>query len=101
MSDRIACPECEGRKGLRIGDLFLSCQFCGGLGWVGDTNEPAERSGTPPAGPSPVWQHRVWSDPYVASQLDCRYCLGSRHITSIDEEAGTMRTISCVCAPSS
>ncbi len=98
MSDRITCPECDGERGQQLGGLFLACRFCGGLGWVGGANEPAERGEEPPPEPPPASQHKIWHDPYVAAQLDCRYCLGTRQLTSIDEEAGTMVTAPCVCA---
>ncbi|MEV8638816.1 hypothetical protein AB0395_44890 [Streptosporangium sp. NPDC051023] len=96
MTDPITCPECEGRKGQRLGELFLACRFCGGLGWVGGRNEPAERGECPPpAGPPPVWEHRVWQEPAVAAALLCRYCLGSRQVTTMNEEARTMTMAAC------
>lgn len=99
MSDPITCPECEGRKGQRFGDLFLACRFCGGLGWVGGEHEPAERGNQPPPdGPPPAWEHKIWHDPYVASQLGCRYCLGSQRVTKVDDQNGTMVTLPCFCA---
>ncbi|MFC3983433.1 hypothetical protein [Streptosporangium jomthongense] len=97
MTDPIACPECQGRKGQRFGaDLFLTCQFCGGLGWVGGHNEPAERgdeqeSPVPPA----AWEHRVWRDPVVAAALPCRYCLGNKKVASVNEASRTMTMAAC------
>ncbi|MEU8322406.1 hypothetical protein AB0C33_28960 [Nonomuraea sp. NPDC048881] len=29
MTDPITCPECQGRRGVQLGELFLSCTFCG------------------------------------------------------------------------
>ncbi|MEV0145862.1 MULTISPECIES: hypothetical protein [unclassified Nonomuraea] len=99
MTDPITCPECQGQKGERLGHLFLACQFCGGLGWVGGEHEPAERGKEPPPdGPPPAWEHKVWSEPYISAQLCCRYCLGARRVTHVDKEAGTMSSASCVCA---
>lgn len=97
MSDRITCPECEGRGGQRLGEMTLACRFCGGLGWVGGDNEPAERGEAPPPPPPPAWEHRAWQDPWVAAQLPCRYCLGSRQVCTVDEAAGTMVTSPCPC----
>ncbi|MFC4008882.1 hypothetical protein ACFOY2_16745 [Nonomuraea purpurea] len=97
MSDRITCPECEGHRGQQVGSLFLACQFCGGQGSVGGGNEPAERGDTPPPPLPPAWEHRVWSDPWIAATLGCRLCLGSRRVTHIDEEAGTLVSVPCRC----
>ena len=97
MTDPITCPECEGRKGRRYGKLFLACTFCCGRGWVGGEHEPAEPPSEPPEGPPPAWRHRVWSDPYVASTLDCRLCLGFRQVLHLDQEQGTMVVVPCSC----
>lgn len=97
MTDPITCPECQGRKGQQVGGLFLACQFCGGLGWVGGENEPAERCEKPPPPVAPAWQHKVWSDPWIASALPCRLCLGSKQVTHIDEAAGTLVSVPCQC----
>ncbi|MEU5861203.1 MULTISPECIES: hypothetical protein [unclassified Nonomuraea] len=96
MTDPITCPECEGTRGILLGDLFLTCTFCGGLGRVGGADEPAERGGRPPGGPPPAWEHRVWSDPWIAEQLGCRFCLGSKTVTHI--KAGMLVTLPCRCA---
>lgn len=98
MTDPITCPECEGRKGQRLGELFLRCRFCGGLGWVGGHNEPAERGECPPPEPPPAWEHKVWENPAVSAALSCRHCLGARRVTHIDEVARTLVTADCpVC----
>ncbi|MEV4173965.1 hypothetical protein [Nonomuraea sp. NPDC049709] len=97
MTDPITCPECHGRRGEQLGDLFLACQFCGGRGWVGGDNEPAERGHGEPPPPPPASEHKVWSDPWIAAQLGCRYCLGSKQVSHIDEDAGTLVTVPCVC----
>lgn len=95
MTDPITCPECGGHKGQRLGELFLRCRFCGGLGWVGDHNEPAERGEHPPPEPPPAWEHKVWRDPVVVAALPCRYCLGARTVSHIDEESRRMTTAAC------
>ncbi|GAA4934212.1 hypothetical protein HD597_010106 [Nonomuraea thailandensis] len=100
MTDRITCPECGGRRGQQVGGLFLACQFCGGQGTVGGNNEPAERGcdDRPPPPPPPAWEHKVWSDPWISQTIGCRYCLGSRKVSHVDEEAGTLVTVPCRCA---
>ncbi|MFB4265314.1 hypothetical protein [Nonomuraea sp. GTA35] len=95
MTDPITCPECEGSKGTRLGRLFLACQFCGGTGQVGGDNEPAERGDQPPPSPPPAWRHKVWTDPWIASQLGCRYCLGSRQVAHV--ENGHLVSVPCQC----
>ncbi|MGW0806809.1 hypothetical protein [Nonomuraea sp. NPDC002799] len=96
MTDDIACPQCEGRRGELLGKLFLACTFCGGLGWVGGDNEPARHQAKPP--PQSAVNHPVWNDPWIAAMIDCRYCLGSRRMAHIDEDAGTLITAPCPCA---
>ncbi|TDC11420.1 hypothetical protein E1267_00270 [Nonomuraea longispora] len=100
MSDRITCPECEGRGGQRYGTLFVACQFCGGLGWVGEHNEPAERGNDdqPPPPPPTAANHKVWTDPYISSAFPCRLCLGARKVSHVDEQAGTLVMVPCSCA---
>ncbi|MGW4426401.1 hypothetical protein [Streptosporangium sp. NPDC004631] len=99
MTDPITCPECGGAKGQRLGALFLACRFCGGLGWVGGEHEPAERGDQAPPPRPPAWEHRVWRDPVVSAALSCRYCLDTRQVTSIDEQARTMAMAACpACA---
>lgn len=98
VTDPIECPECGGRKGQRIGGLFLGCRFCGGLGWVGGDNEPAERGADLQAPPlPPAWQHRVWQDPFVSAAFPCRLCFGSGSLTHVDAQQGTLITIACAC----
>ena len=100
MTDPIACPECHGRRGQLVGATFLACQFCGGRGWVGGDNEPAERGDEPPTSPGPAWEHKVWTDPAVATAIRCRYCLGARQVANVDECAGTIVMAACpVCMP--
>ncbi|MEV7006877.1 hypothetical protein [Streptosporangium sp. NPDC051022] len=100
MTDPIACPECEGRRGQQLGGLFLACRFCGGRGQVGGEHEPAERGGDREPPPRPAaWEHRVWSDPAVAAVLPCRYCLGARTVSHIDQESRRMTATACpACA---
>ncbi|MFB4294778.1 hypothetical protein ACBI99_44615 [Nonomuraea sp. ATR24] len=99
VTDPITCPECGGQRGERLGTLFLACRFCGGRGVVGGAHEPAEQSAEPPpGGPPPAWQHRVWQDPWIAAAIGCRYCLGSRQVTHVDDEKGTLVTVPCSCA---
>ncbi|MDP9868749.1 MULTISPECIES: hypothetical protein [Streptosporangium] len=97
MTDPITCPECEGSKGQRLGRLFLACRFCGGLGWVGGHNEPAERGEAEPPERPAAWEHRIWSDPAVAAALGCRYCLDSGTVAHLDEAARTLVTAPCRC----
>ncbi|GAA1686944.1 hypothetical protein GCM10009733_099490 [Nonomuraea maheshkhaliensis] len=97
VTDPITCPECEGSRGERLGPLFLACLFCAGLGIVGGANEPAERRAKPPLPRLPVAFHWVWRDPYVASVLDCRMCMGARTVVHLDEEAGILITVPCLC----
>ncbi|MFI9592914.1 hypothetical protein [Nonomuraea sp. NPDC052265] len=97
VTDPMTCPECQGRRGVRLGEPFLACTFCGGLGQVGGGGEPAERGEEPPPdGPPPAWEHRVWSDPWIAETLGCRFCLGSKKLAHI--EAGTLVSVPCRCA---
>jgi RecJ-like exonuclease len=42
MTDRITCPECDGRGEDSIGPLRMQCEFCQGRGWVGGEFEPAD-----------------------------------------------------------
>lgn len=97
VTDPITCPECQGRRGEQLGPLFLACRFCGGTGWVGGDNEPAERCQKPPPPPPTATDHKVWSDPWIAAALPCRYCLGAGTVASIDEERGALVTIPCSC----
>ncbi|MDF5758774.1 hypothetical protein [Spongiactinospora sp. TRM90649] len=83
MTDPITCPECEGKKGHRVGELFLACRFCCGRGWVGGEHEPAERDHRPPPEPPPAWEHKVWCDPAVSAAIPCRYCLGSGKVINL------------------
>lgn len=96
MTDPITCPECQGAKGERLGELFLACQFCHGRGWVGGDHEPAETP-PPPAAPPPAWEHKVWGDSYIAAALPCRRCLGSGRLAHVDEETHTLTTGICPC----
>ncbi len=97
MTDPITCPECEGRKGERLGPLFLRCLFCGGLGWVGGDNEPAEACQKPPPPPPTASDHKVWLDPYIAAAFPCRMCLGSRQVAHYNREARLMASAPCPC----
>jgi hypothetical protein len=96
MTDRITCPECDGTKGEQLGHLFLACQFCGGLGWVGGPNEPAQRGEAPPPEPSPVWAH-----PAMAGTGLCLYCMGAREVIHVAGGVGDpVRRGPCpVCVP--
>ena len=95
MTDPITCPECHGRRGQLVGTAFLACRFCGGRGWVGGDNEPAERDDRPLLPPPPAWEHKVWADPTVSAKLPCRYCLGTRQVANVDEAAGTLVMAAC------
>lgn len=97
VTDHIACPECEGRRVERLAGLELACRFCGGLGWVGGDNEPAQRGVKPPPPPPNATNHPVWSDPWIAAAIGCRLCLGSRQVMHVDEEAGTLIKVPCRC----
>ncbi|KAB8186888.1 hypothetical protein FH608_046205 [Nonomuraea phyllanthi] len=98
MTDPITCPECQGSKGELVGPLFLACRFCGGLGWVGGDNEPAEACSKPPPPEPTATNHRVWSDPVVSAAFPCRLCFGSRKVAHFDREAGTLVQVPCRCA---
>ncbi|MEV4246746.1 hypothetical protein AB0J63_25420 [Streptosporangium canum] len=75
MTDPITYPECEAHRDSASAGCFWPARLCGGLGSVGGDHEPAERGeGKPPQRP-PAWEHRIWSDPAVASAMRCRYCL--------------------------
>jgi hypothetical protein len=98
MTDPITCPECHGRRGQVAGTAFLACQFCGGRGWVGGDNEPAERGNEPPPEPPPAWEHKVWRDPAVSTRLPCRYCLGARQVANVDDDTRVLVMAPCpVC----
>ncbi|MCG5213322.1 hypothetical protein [Streptosporangium sp. KLBMP 9127] len=92
MTDPITCPECDGRKGDRLGELFLACRFCGGLGWVGGEHEPAERRLRPPPEPPPAWRH-----PALAGTGLCGYCLGSGQVIALG--GGEQQATSITMAP--
>jgi len=97
MTDPITCPECEGRKGEHFAGLFLACRFCGGLGWVGADNEPAEGCQKPPPPQPTASNHKVWSDPWMSSVFPCRMCLGSREVAHVDGGSGRLVTLPCPC----
>lgn len=94
MSDPITCPECGGKRGQRLGRLFLACRFCQGRGQVGGEHEPAEPC-PPPSGPPPVWENPRWQTDPATAVLGCRWCLGARTVTSVDRETRTMTTTPC------
>ena len=94
MTDPIRCPECEGRLGDQIGALFFACRFCQGRGWVGGEHEPGADV---PRRRVPVWENRMWNDPNVAATFTCRFCLDARQVAHIDEAAGTIVTVPCLC----
>lgn len=93
MTDPITCPECHGKRGTRLGRLFLACIICGGRGIVGGEDEPGEPK------PPPVWESPRWADPTIAWALPCRYCLGAGQVTSVNHATRTMTTTPCTaCA---
>ncbi|MEV0597613.1 hypothetical protein [Nonomuraea cavernae] len=95
MTDSITCPECDVRRGMQLGRLFLACRFCQGRGWVGAEHEP----GPPPERP-PAWEHAVWSDPAVASAMPCRYSMGTQSVAHVDEESRSLAIMACPgCVP--
>ncbi|WP_327587022.1 hypothetical protein OHA25_08425 [Nonomuraea sp. NBC_00507] len=98
MTDPITCPECEGKRGQQLGPLFLACLFCGGRGWVGADNEPAEACQKPPPPPPTATDHKVWTDPYIAAAFPCRMCFGSKQVTHVDEDSGVLMTSTCPCS---
>lgn len=77
MTDRLECPQCGGTGEQAIGALRLSCQFCGGVGYVGDDNEPAEEKPAPPV-VRPVWQ-----EPAVRGLTVCPVCFGARKVVNL------------------
>ncbi|MFI6928647.1 hypothetical protein ACIBIZ_52620 [Nonomuraea spiralis] len=94
MTDRITCPDCQGRRGLRFGDLFFACRFCAGLGHVSSRNEAAAH-GEPPDSPPPAWKHQVRQDNWIADVLGCRICLGAGRVMHVDRAAGTLMAVPC------
>jgi hypothetical protein len=99
MSDPITCPECEGRTWGWLGPLRIECGFCHGRGIVGGPGDPEENPPSPPAGPPPAWEHRVWRDIGDHPALPCRYCLGARTVAHHDLDARTLINYPCpVCA---
>jgi len=95
VSDRLDCPDCSGTGQQSIGRLVLVCRFCGGAGYVGDDNEPAEEPTEPPAPPPPVW-----ADPGAEEFPGCRTCLGAGSIVTIGT-AGVLENPCPACSPSS
>lgn len=77
MSDRLTCPDCDGKGEQMLGPVRVVCQFCGGLGYVGDDNEPAEDRDPPPAF-RPVWEH-----PAVSTLTVCPRCFGARTVVNL------------------
>lgn len=101
MTDPITCPECEGRRCQQFGPLSLACRFCAGRGWVGGDHEPAQPAERPPPPPPTATNHKVWSDPWTSAAIGCRFCLGARVVTHLDETNRTLGTAPCQCAETS
>lgn len=96
VTDPLACPECDGSGGDRVGPMFLACRFCAGRGWVGGAYEPAE-GGAVPAERPPAWEDKIWNDPDIAAAFKCRLCLDSKQVSHVDDVARTLVTLPCLC----
>jgi RecJ-like exonuclease len=92
LTDRLVCPECGGTGEQIIGTLRLGCLFCGGRGYVGDDNEPAEDT-PPPDMPDPVWEH-----PAAQGLPLCPRCLGAGKVVNLGgtgEPTGKLVELPC------
>lgn len=80
MTDRLDCPDCDGRGYQQLGPLRLWCRFCRGEGYVGDDNEPAHRDTEPSdeLSTTPAWE-QLGSD----QMPGCRTCLGTGQVISL------------------
>lgn len=96
MTDRITCPECEGRGETPIGRLRLRCQFCLGEGEVGGKYEPAEGGHqrtdgyrTPHEGedydPDVHGPLPAAGDHPAAEGVSCRQCLGTGMVINLGD----------------
>jgi hypothetical protein len=78
LSDRLQCPDCDGTGRQFIGPLELACRFCGGSGYVGNDNEPAEDRVGEPQPMQPVWQ-----EPATRTLAVCRVCFGAQKVVNL------------------
>lgn len=91
MTDRLACPECDGTGETVIGSLHFACGFCQGAGYVGDDNEPAEeRPGSDEVIP-------VWRQVGAETIPGCPTCLGVGQVIYLgdDEPASVIVRVPC------
>ncbi|MEU0568762.1 hypothetical protein ABZ297_25750 [Nonomuraea sp. NPDC005983] len=89
--DPITCPECGGTMVEWVAGMALACEFCNGRGHDG---RPQWTPENPPPRP-PVWADPRWNDPQYARLNLCRYCLGAREVTHLNEVTRTMVMVSC------
>lgn len=89
--DPITCPECGGTLVEWVAGMALACQFCHGKGHDG---APQWTEDNPPPHP-PIWADRRWNDPAMAQLGLCRYCLGAKKVSHIDEGSRTLVTAPC------
>lgn len=78
LTDRLQCADCGGTGRQVIGPLQLACRFCGGLGYVGDDNEPAEE-GVQESRP----MRPVWEEPAARTLTVCRVCFGAKKVVNL------------------
>lgn len=89
--DPITCPECGGALVEWVAGMALACRFCHGKGHDGGPRWTPEN---PPPHP-PLWADPRWRDAQFAMLSMCRYCLGAREVSHVDEERGTLVTAAC------
>lgn len=93
LTDRLECSDCGGTGRQVIGPLQLACRFCGGWGYVGGDNEPAEVRDELPHPVRPVWEA-----PAVRTLAVCHVCFGARKVVNLGgtgEPTGRMITMPC------
>ncbi|WP_143078904.1 hypothetical protein [Nonomuraea pusilla] len=76
MSGPATCPECGGRKGMRLGEHFLACPVCLGEGQVGGDGEPAAAGAE--RARRPAWEH-----PAVQAAGLCGFCFSAGEVLTL------------------
>lgn len=93
LTDPIQCPDCGGTGRQVIGPLQLSCRFCGGQGYVGGSNEPAEARDDEARPMRPVWD-----EPAARALTVCRVCFGAGKVVNLGgtgEPTGHLVEMTC------